>query len=264
MQAHQIISHKSMGHYELYRIHDIMDGVLVNVRAVKQYGDYFTVAIYLNEEENKFIFSDEDIHMYEGLHAESVKQALEEQTKNIEQNISQIMKVTANTNVESVDVRTVGGHTFVITEDDRDIGIPRIQTAYGESDGRITYYGEIPQQQDIEFLVANLIEEEYADRILRDEERSYDDDVNQFFQISASEYIAIVDEVLVPLFLYQDEEGNVGFVGDINHFRYYKNTEHGISLDMEPDNVYYNDEVAANKFLEQVIKELKNRLRTTN
>ena len=253
MQSQQFISRKVMDGYKLYRVHDIINGVLANIRAIKQYDDNYQVVLQLNKEDAEFIHSEGDIQVYDGPEVEKVFKALTKHEEDVERHIVNIMTSTANTNAKTLDVRNVAGHLFVISEMELVNNVPLIEYTYGESDGRIVYYGPVLQQHDIEFIIGNLLEDPFVGQNGMKE---------QFFQISPNEYIGIIAHnnmyISVPLFLVEGNDGKLEWASSIDYLRYYNVSNGEVEFIPKPEDTFKTEE-EGNQFLKKVIGDISNR-----
>lgn len=242
MLINQHVSRQEMDGYDLFRIHDIVNDKLTNLRAVRKTGDTFTLLLTLTEAEAAFIYDEADIHLYQGPDTDRVLETLRTQEKAVETNIHTILRVSSYVDADSIETRTVAGHTYAISENDVTPTVPRVDYTFGDADGRIIQYGPIPEEQSLEALLLSLLTVPYSEA------------AQPIYQIGASEYITVVphDEFLVsvPLFLHREEGGQLGWASDGAYFRYFHRDADGhMRLVSKPDTMF-PEEADLQAFLE--------------
>lgn len=243
MKTNQHISVKTINGKDIFRIHDAIDGHVANVRAVEKVNDAFTVMLDLTDDEAAFIHSPEDIHLYMGSDTPKVEEAIRVHEQAVEANMKEMMRRTAYTCEDTLDVRTIAGHTYVISDDTRDSFVPRVDYAFGASDGKIIHYGPVPEAINIASLVLDIIEHPHGE--------------NTLYQIGPSEYLSLTTVkntiVSIPLLLSQEESGQLAWSSDNQYFRYFIKQDGHATMIEKPDTLF-KDTAEAQAYLEEVAK----------
>lgn len=249
MNKDQHLSHKAFEGYDLFRIHDIIDGTLNNLRAVRYAKGKCEVVLDTTPTEADFLFDEGDIHLYAGDKAETVMTVLKAHEEQVEKHLKSIMNQTAYVDVDTLDIRTIAGHTYALFEDDRGLGVPRVNYAFGASDGRLVSYGPVPNDWNLTSLILDLIESP-----------AYDE---HMYQTGASEYLVLKEHkgvyVSVPLFLHEEESGQLGWASDVKYFRYFLYKDGNASQINKPDTVFTKDE-DAQEFMKNITTEIGERV----
>lgn len=232
----QQITRKHINGSNIYKVVDLIDGAIANIRAVRQVGDEFTYALELSLAEREYMDSDLIFEIEEGPEFNKALEVVKTYEKNIEENIKTILSVTALVDTESIQVRTIAGHTYVLTKNlDKEI-VPMIQYVYGDSDGRIFYHGPLPNDSAIHGIIQlDLIKNPFEIHEKYPEE--------QLYQIGGNEYGVIAKHgdifVTIPIMLQEEEDGEISWTTNADYYRFIDTNEQGdfIFID-KPEDVF--------------------------
>ena len=220
----QKVSRKEIDGNYIYKVMDLIDGQIANIRAVRQIGDSYVYALELNKEAREYIDSEPVLETEDGTEYQKALDTVKTYERNLEKNIRTILSVTALIDAESIDIRTLAGHTYALIKNKDDEIVPMIQYVYGDADGRVFYNGPLPSDSAIHGIIQlDLIDKPY------DAHEGFPGE--QLYQIGANEYGMIAKHgeifVSIPMMLQEEEDGELSWTTNADFYRFISPSEQG-------------------------------------
>ena len=255
----QQVARKEFDGSFIYKIFDLLDGEVVNLRTVRQTGDYFEYTTELSMKEQEFVYSDTIQELKTGINREFALVTLSEYEENLEGNIRKILEATALVDEDTIDIRSVGGHNFAFTQTEGDVGVPLVRYVFGDPKGRVGYEGPLPNDETmLAVLAIELVE------------RPYDKEAEQVYQIGPNEYIVLAEykglTVVTPLLLQEQEDGELSWLSNTDLLKFIHVDEDGNAhlLNEEANAEVFPETKDAQDFLEEKTKSATERVIMTN
>lgn len=203
MKADSIVSKTTLEGNTFYRIHDVVEGTLTNIRCVKEVGEELLV---LNNAKmidglSDWLNNSEDITQVEEMEAARILKFLSEYQGVILANFAKIMNATDNGG-EVLNGISVGGELFGFVGNTPGKGLIRVYQLIGGETGKVAYFGVVNKEHHMERLVQWFFQDEDAHEMV--------------FQISDTEFVGIrdfEDKKAVVSLRFEEKEGKNYFVG---------------------------------------------------
>lgn len=217
MNANSIVSKKVISNNTFYRIHDVIEGVLVNIRCVKEEGKKLRV---INDASTIKGLSDwlndtDEINPVEEMEGVRVLKFLAEYQGVVLSNVAKIIDGTENAGA-LLDGISVGGDLFGFVGDTAKKGILRVCYIIGGETGKVTYFGAINKERHMERLIQWFLKEE--------------DSPTAVYQLNDRDFMGIQDhgkqKAVISLSI-KEEEGKTFFVGGTDNIALYDQDEEG-------------------------------------
>lgn len=160
MKKNTFISKLTIGEETFYRILDIIDDKLTNIRCLleKEPGKYvYVVNAAGNEALQEYLTTINDVHLVAEDEAASVLAFLEEYKENLSLKFQVMMEMLERGGVAS-DLVDVGGKYFSFVTAPETPHIPRLYEVQGNGEERFNYYGRIQNELMVNFLTQSALE----------------------------------------------------------------------------------------------------------
>lgn len=249
MNLQQQIAHKEFDGYSLFRVYDLLNNEVVNIRAVRENDGNFELAMDINKNEEEFMFGTGISELYTGPDYENVIQTLRDSEENTAKNLKSILKATSGIDMERTDLRVVAGHVYAISLQEEMASAPQIQFAFGDTNGRIIYHGPIPNDEGIvKSIKLGLVN----NRFLKKGDQVFQTGVNEYLIIAKHKEITI----LVPAMLQEEEDGMLSWVSSIDLIEYVGEDEEGHTVLIGNSDKVFESSEEAQTFLKEKTAEL--------
>lgn len=213
----QNVAKKTINGQTIYKVIDLLDGEIANVRAVRRNGSDFNLMLDLTRAEEKFVFDDMLVELESGYERDKAIKSVKEYEKKVEYHLKNVLESTALIDTEAIDIRTIAGHTYAIVHNVQKEGVPIIHYVYGDMNGRIYYNGPLPSDLSIHGLIMfSLVNQPY------DKNNKYPDE--QVYQIGPNEYLLLAEYkdliVTVPMLLQEEKDGELSWTTNVDLLRF--------------------------------------------
>lgn len=228
MKTEQHFSKKKFGERTLYRIHDIVNNKLSNIRVVLEDSKgvlYLPSKGELTDEEYRFTISQEDIHAIEDNSVQKIKEFLKKHEKDVVKNVNGMYSYMSD---ELEDVIQIGGHTYIIqkSKDHPNYkSVSQLRFIYPDNEGKVIYSDAVMNESHMDDVAVYLLE--------NDKERPLQ--IGQAHYISFKRYKHTELIVMVPLAVIEDKNGELAWSVNGQMYSYYKKEGKKVKRVEKPD-----------------------------
>lgn len=225
MKLEQQIIMKEIHGVEVYKVLDILNGHVLNVRGVRRIGEELELISSFTEEEFKFL----DDKTLGAIHVselnEKIIQLLREQEQITANNLMTVLNVTSGIDTSRTSTRIVAGHVYALTYHLYHSVIPQIQFAIGDETGKLSYHGPVINDDSIfDAIMLGIYNNPITDSEIEE----------QFYQTGQSEYLILTKinntTVIVPVFLQEEDGGSLSWSSNLGYARYIEESDKGVII----------------------------------